>query len=159
MFKSEEDKLVERFLEKRTFGRKVMSTWGVGALQNSLVLSSRPGERAASTAADIVSGGVTSTLGLFGVSEGWMMFASMATYELARHGIIAIEHGAQKNEERWRNITRLGFQTSDVFNNSSRTLLTQRQQSLRAIQTSILNARSSMGNEAALMRRSVDEYL
>jgi hypothetical protein len=57
-----------------------------------------------------------------------------------------------------RAATNVGLSTSNVFGTNAEYMMTQRQESIRAIQGSLLNARSSIGNEAAMMRMSVDDY-
>jgi len=85
--------------------------------------------------------------------------AEMVTYAAFEHTFGAMEEANARDQARMRSATRVGFQVSDTFHTNSRMMLTQRQRSLRAIQGSVLNARSSIGNEAAMMHRGVDEYL
>jgi len=83
----------------------------------------------------------------------------MLAFEAMKGGLNALDHAVTENKMKWRQQQRIGFHAADVFSQESGVLLSQRQASLRAIQGAIVNARSSIGNEAALMRRSINEYL
>jgi len=99
--------------------------------------------------------------GPVGTAVGWVAGSAieLGAYYAFEHTFGAVEEANKRDRERMRTATRVGFQVSDTFQNNSRMALSQRQASLRAIQGSMLNARSSIGNEASMMRRSVDEYL
>ena len=83
----------------------------------------------------------------------------LGTYFAFRTTASMLEGANIRDQQRMRMLTRVGFQVSDVFHTNQKLLLTQRQEALQAIQGSIMNARSSLGREASIMRRSVDEYL
>jgi len=114
------------------------------------------------SAAGAVTGAATSRMPLMGgFAKGAIpLVVEFGAYLAIKYGLHALEKTNEQSNARWRQLTRIGngFNATTMLP-QSRVLLTQRQESLRAIQTSILNARSSLGNEAALMRRSVDEYL
>ena len=122
-----------------------------------------PGEKAPAIAGAAAMGAAglgVSRIGLSGLKGGLIGFGvEMAAYYAVKHGLLSLEEATKKSNERFRSATRVGFAVSDTFGNESRSLLTQRQASLRTIQTSVLNARSSIGNEAAMVRKQIDEYL
>jgi len=95
--------------------------------------------------------------GVVGIGTG--LVVDFLVYSGVRWAFGKMEDEIRDDNIRTRQAMRIGFHTSDVFHTNEKRLLTGRQESLRAIQSSILNARSSVGREAAMMRRSVDDYL
>ena len=123
------------------------------------LISAAPGERPAAVAGATVMSATGLGLARVGVGGALGLGIEFAAYYAVKHGLMSLEEATKKSNERFRSATRVGFAVSDTFGNESWSLLTQRQASLRTIQTSVLNARSSIGNEAAMVRKQIDEYL
>ena len=132
---------------------------GIDLLERDISATVKAGGVVGNVAAWPVGAAVMSRLGGSLMGMGAAMLAELLVWQLFRMGAKVAEDANLRDAERMRQATRVGFQVSDVFHTNSRMMLTQRQESLRAIHQSVLNARSSIGNEAFLARKSVDDFL
>ena len=66
---------------------------------------------------------------------------------------------SEMEQDRFSQAINPAFHTSDIFSTNAGMLLTERQRSMKAIQTQVMNARSAIGREATLMKRSADSYI
>ena len=102
--------------------------------------------------------GLKSAIGKAGLT-GLGVAAEIGVFMAVSAGFSTLDRANQADQQRMRQLTTGGWKAAQILGNNNRYILSQRQEAVQAMNSSIFNARSAIGREATFLRNSVDDYL